>query len=742
MNKQNIILSAMLALGALTASAQVKLSFSDLSNLPELAAPATRGDVSSAKVDMILNVREQSVLDKIREQGGEIVSEISNGTVIVNVDLANASSVAALRGVRAAELPRLMKLTNDQARIFSNVEEILNGSQTNSIYDGTGVVVGLFDIGIDPNHINFKDKDGNTRVKMWLRYSGMSSIPKIADTPEDIAAVTTDSSLESHGTHTAGTMTGSCTQDWGDGVNFSGVAPGADIIMAGGTGYSTQILDAVQRIAQYAREQEKPCVINLSFGDNIGPHDGTDAFTKALNDVAVEYDAVICLSSGNERKSNVAIIKQLPEEKPVLATLAQRGPDQPTRLTTQYYQTSGQVQIWTTDNTPFEVTLDVIDSRKPDEVLYSFAIPEDELAFTDAGGYTKSVLDYLGMTDYLPEYKNTADDPDFTKYYEKAMMGGSRGVDPTNSRYMADIYMFLNAYQASVGYNYVRITVKGKPGQKIFMYADGSTMILGNRSKPTVWDAPDGNGSNSNMGSGEHTICVGSYLTNNISGSGYPTGTIGDVSYFSSYGETPDGRIMPDICAPGQVIVSSRNSYLSTSSYYYPVRYKLVVTDPDNQVSKEYYWTTCAGTSMSSPHMAGIAALWRQADPTLSYQDIKEIARTTAVEPGFTSPGWGCGKVDALAGLKKILGMSSVYDIMESAPESIMIENLGGNVYDIFAPTEKSVTASVINLQGVSVISRTVEGESMNLDLNALPSGIYLLQVTAPHGSRTLKIRR
>lgn len=736
--KKNILLSIALTLGALAAPAQVRLSISDMHALTQYTSPATRSGEAPAKVDMILNMNSQAVLDMVREQGGEIVSELTDGNAIVSVDPSKAAAIAGIKGVTGVALPRLMKLHNDQGRVFTNVDEVLAGAGIDQPYDGTGIVVGLFDIGIDPNHINFRDKEGNSRVKMWLRYTGSRTTPNIANTPEAIAAITTDSSSESHGTHTAGTMAGSFDTSLGDEneKNYSGVATGAEIVMAGGTGYNIQILDAVQRIAKYAQEQGKPCVINLSFGDNLGPHDGSDAFTKALNDVAEEYDAVICVSSGNERNNNVALIKQLTEEKPVVMTLAQKGTDIPTSYTGIYYQTSGQTQIWTTDDTPFEVSLDIIDSHNPNEVLYSFTIPENEVVFTESDGFTNKIIGYDSS------YKITSDDADFLEYYESGMMGGYRGVDETNSRYMADLYFFLNAYQHTVAYNWVRITVKGQPGQKIFMYADGITMTLGNRSRPSVWDGPDGNGSNSNMGSGENTICVGSFLSNNVSGSGYPNGTVGDVSYFSSYGETPDGRIMPDICAPGQVIISSRNSYMSTSKASYPIKYTYTDTDPETNTSRKYYWTSCAGTSMSAPHMSGIAALWRQADPTLTFREIKEIARTTAIEPKFKTPGWGCGRVDAMAGIKKILSASSVYDIMESAPESILIENAGGNVYDIFAPAEKSVSASVINLQGVTMLNRAAEGESLSLDLNTLPSGIYLLRVTAPHSSRTLKIRR
>lgn len=112
--------------------------------------------------------------------------------------------------------------------------------------------------------------------------------------------------------------------------------------MGCGEGYNVQILDALERIGKYASEQGKPCVMNLSFGDNLGPHDGTDEFTEAINDIAEKYDAVICLSAGNERDTPCSIIKLLSDEDPYIKTLALKGYTE----VEGYFQTFGSIEIW------------------------------------------------------------------------------------------------------------------------------------------------------------------------------------------------------------------------------------------------------------------------------------------------------------------------------------------------------------------------------------------------------------
>ena len=86
------------------------------------------------------------------------------------------------------------------------------------------------------------------------------------------------------------------------------------------------------------------------------------------------------------------------------------------------------------------------------------------------------------------------------------------------------------------------------------------------------------------------------------------------VTGSSSRGPTSDYRIKPDIIAPGVNIIAARASGTS--------RGKLV---------GEYY-TTLSGTSMAAPHVAGAAALIKQAHPSWTPQQIK-LALVESAKP-------------------------------------------------------------------------------------------------------------
>lgn len=724
---------------ALSVTAQVELRPADQMRLRQLISGSIfdSEDVKTLdvaidadrKVAMIIRYDSQSALDQIRNNGGEVVSVISSHTAIVSVDPAAAASVAGSRGVTGAKLSQLMCHTNDKALPASNITAVHQGTQLPQEFDGSGVVIGLFDTGIDPNHINFRDSEGKSRVKSFWVYEDASPIPAVYDTPEKIAKASPDVTNETHGTHVLGIMAGSFHDATvADAPDFRGIAPGADIVAAGGPGYNVQILDGIARCARYARDNGKRCVINLSFGDNVGPHDGTDEFTEAINDVAVEYDAVICLAAGNERERPLALAKKLTDTDQQMRTFLTKGAYAPSDAT---FQTYGSIEIWGEDATPFEVYLDVTLRSKPDEPLYSLAVPVGKQTYVTQGDMiSQSGLDVnkIAIVD---------DDSEFQTIYSNSFMGGARGIDNYNHRYCAVVNACLYA-RTSVNANKYKVLlrVKGQPGKKVYAYCDGYYMYFDNFYNPSV-DKPDGFGTNSNMASGPHTIAVGSYVTNNYPESGYREQTIGDISYFSSYGESGDGRVMPHVCAPGQVIVSSRNSSYPTSgsaASYYPVVYSY--TDPSTR--KVYNWTTCGGTSQASPHMAGVAALWLQANPALSYADIQQIAASTASMPS-DGIGWGHGKVDAYAGIKAALGEAGVYEIIANSPESILIDGNASDGFSCYAPGQSNVDATVYDLSGSVVAHAASAGETVTVKADALASGVYLLRVSGSHSIRTIK---
>jgi minor extracellular serine protease Vpr len=97
----------------------------------------------------------------------------------------------------------------------------------------------------------------------------------------------------------------------------------------------------------------------------------------------------------------------------------------------------------------------------------------------------------------------------------------------------------------------------------------------------------------------------------------FPSPTGGLISSFSSYGLSPDLVLKPDIGAPGGNIYST-----------YPIELGA--------------YATLSGTSMSSPHVAGEAALLLQARPGTKAADVRRMLQNTAVPaPWFGNPGLG-----------------------------------------------------------------------------------------------------
>lgn len=113
------------------------------------------------------------------------------------------------------------------------------------------------------------------------------------------------------------------------------------------------------------------------------------------------------------------------------------------------------------------------------------------------------------------------------------------------------------------------------------------------------------------------------------------------IADFSSRGVPGSSVYHPTITAPGAGIVSTRalNTVLP------------VLGLPDDVAINPAYlpfYTTMSGTSMATPHMAGVAALILQANPDLSPAAVKNLIITTAIPmSGYSEHEVGAGYVDA-----------------------------------------------------------------------------------------------
>ena len=177
---------------------------------------------------------------------------------------------------------------------------------------------------------------------------------------------------------------------------------------------------------------------------------------------------------------------------------------------------------------------------------------------------------------------------------------------------------------------------------------DGTTAL--ERAVDAAWDA----GvvcfkSNGNSGPGRATMTVpaaargilgvGSMLDPQGSAAGVPVvGHPGLVlpesfgfhlSTFSSRGPTADGRVKPDLVAPGQSIEAA-------------------------QVGTKDGYVAFSGTSMAAPFAAGAAALVLAANPALAPDQVRQILRDTAEDWGVQGPDvdYGHGRIRVLEAVR------------------------------------------------------------------------------------------
>lgn len=120
-------------------------------------------------------------------------------------------------------------------------------------------------------------------------------------------------------------------------------------------------------------------------------------------------------------------------------------------------------------------------------------------------------------------------------------------------------------------------------------------------------------------------------------------GTKGKRGTFTIDGESWTWEDSPTITSPGVDIISTR--------VLAPVS-SLAAEKDTKYIEPAYlpYYTTMSGTSMATPHVAGIVALMLDANPLLSPGEVKQILQKTATNiPGGESWEVGAGYVNAHA---------------------------------------------------------------------------------------------
>jgi len=182
-----------------------------------------------------------------------------------------------------ASLPAKLYPSLDKVAYYTNLVYLWNDPE-NAKWDGSGVIIGIADTGIDYTHPAFRGRI----LEIYDLTTG--EFCSAADVENDRCPQT---DYSGHGTHVAGIAAG-------NGELYKGVATGAQLIVFKlGNSYFTadKVVQALEIFSRRLKELGKKGVMNLSLGGVIGPHDGTDLFTALLDQYAKEFPLVV--AAGN-----------------------------------------------------------------------------------------------------------------------------------------------------------------------------------------------------------------------------------------------------------------------------------------------------------------------------------------------------------------------------------------------------------------------------------------------------------
>lgn len=729
---------------------------------PVNESPTQISSTHSTSIAFITLADGHTVSD-LEQEGVDVIS-VRGNIAIVNVALSEAEAVSSLKAVKAMSLQKKVFPTMDLARSVSGVDDIHQGSAEKGLsvpYTGAGVITAIVDQGVDAHHINFRLPDNSSRIGYLAHLRYNSAGTGIAEThynETNIQDFTTDDPYNYHGTHTLGILAGGYDGPVSVGrsgesmrpgnyitenCKYYGVAPGSNIAVSCGDLADGFIALGMDYILGYSEYLDRPIVYSLSLGSSMGPHDPNSQLSQFFDEIGKQ--SIICISAGNEGDLKLVIKKTLTEEENSFKTLIHPylytyDPETPGSSTIRY----GAVSLYSNDETPFKLQAVIYNKKRGYRAALRMPVIGDNI-----GTY------YASSTDYQMDSSDIIGDATLKKAFDGYIGVGGK-IDEQTGRYygMVDYYTINNIISNLEDDYVLGFEVEGSPGQTIECYCDGDNTWLENYDQEGFTDGSM-DGTISDLAVGHNVLVVGSYNTRQswtcLDGgvSSYPGDgfTPGCISEFSSFGTLSDGRELPHVCAPGAAIISSISwPYAKVTAEEYGEDYLDYMCQAKlEEDGRTNYWKQEVGTSMSTPFVAGSIALWLEANPNLTIDDVKEIVAKTSVrddqvEATKERTRWGAGKFDALAGLKEAIRMSTGVERLDAGlpNDRLILSKEGDRTFKIFVGGADKVEIRVYTTDGRLVYDFQTKGDEAIANLKSLVAGTYIINVNGHHSNKII----
>lgn len=611
--------------------------------------------------------------EKLKSEGILVQSQLPGfATALVSIE--DIEKLMQLPYVTSVMAPAFDELHNDVSRAQSGASLLQSGVFNNTMYNGTGILVGVYDTGIDWKHPDFRQVNDQTKsriLSIWdqtitaqgaetpptgfatgVEYTRAQIEDELDGTP---AGFVRENDINGHGTHVAGTAAG-------NGAGFAdkrhkGFSSDADIVFVkGGNGSfpTTNTINALTYFKNVAAALNRPIVVNMSIGGQGSAHDGTASHEVAVNNFTTSAPGrVVVISAGNDYGANLH--RKVDIEPNAAQSYA---------FTVASNTSASSVfafLMYANNDTAVTAKL-----TAPDGQQYTQNISTNTAHSILGGGFTATMYNYWST--------------DNNKRYVQLVISRNAGsTADCQGNYTLEITN--NGTQP--------ITTHG------WLYSKGTgiTATLQNGDNEYIVGSP-GNASNA--------ITVASYMgrASWYSGAGgyYTLTPQESLSSFSAQGPRADGFQKPDIAGSGQNVISSRSADSAPGA-------------TDIIVGTNFYVKN-QGTSMSSPGVAGAVGLLLQANPGLTAAQVKSRLTSNARKDGATgnvpNARWGYGKLDIYKAVTDELGcVESDFETVTYDEPYIIANTENNNYFDNAALAVRYTPTLTGKLGGFSFLTGT-----------------------------------
>ena len=642
-----------------------KLTASTITRVHQRASVLRSADEN---IHAIVRLCDEADLDRLAADYGVAFNVVTGNLATAVIPMSALVDFAEDPDVENVDAGNSVKAMTDLAREYSHVDALHVGlPDFPRSFTGKGVLIGVIDTGFDFMHPAFRDAGGNSRIIHVWDQSGRNGNTSsmgygvVFDTPELIRSAAHDVSRDTHGSHVAAIAASSADV-------YKGMAPESDIVVVATDKSESGIIDALAYLLDYAEKEKKPMAINLSMGTVIGFKDGTDPIASMIDGLLDESGkkCLMAIAAGNEGHRNSTIVTEVVGQGEVINTSF-----------TPPSHMRENVFIGCSTTSAFQVSLSLVGS---DGVAFETSISSD-------ASESVSHENITGEKDYSLVTLSPMKDAD----------GLQRGVS-------VNLYAPLKEGQKW------KLVVTGAAGKYIACCDYGE---FDNGSNASTMAA---------TACGKIPISVGAYVSRdkftNLQGMERSSDwTVGERYPLSGMGPTFDGRDKPDVLAPGAHIISAINNYAAS---YNVNREDLAYTEVDALIpGRTNYWGAMCGTSMATPVVTGIMALWFQANPRLDFDHVRKL---------IGSPG---SHIDAKTGMESLLAGVELPKCKNTVPY----------IYNPFTRSIVIIGEGVVCVEVFAVDGTVLKRKNRPVEPVHIPEGaMRIVRITTSTGSHILKI--